>query len=88
MTTLNCPSCGHTVTPASSGTGTAPDPSVVHWYRADTGWIGEAFTAEIYGNYLRATDGTPASRERFVADLAYLGVDQVLDDETYLLVRP
>lgn len=52
------------------------------------GWIGEASTDEIYGNYLRATDETPVSRERFVADLAYLGIEEVLDDETHLLLRP
>ena len=40
------------------------------------------------GNYLRAIDATPVSRERFVADLAYLGVEELLDDETLMLVRP
>jgi len=50
--------------------------------------IGESSTEEIYSAYLRATELTPVSRQRVVADLAYLGVDQVLDDETYLLVRP
>ena len=88
MTTLDCPACGHTFTPASSGAHAGPDSSVVRWYRNDNSWMGEASTEEIYSTYLRATDGTPVSRQRFVADLAYLGVEQVLDDETYLLLRP
>jgi hypothetical protein len=84
MKAINCPACGHTLTPAESG---APDPSVVEWFRIDPGWTGEAATDEIYGNYLRATDGTPVSRNSFVLDLAYLGVEEVLDGETYVLVR-
>ena len=49
--------------------------------------MGEASTEEVYSTYLRATDGAPVSRRRFVADLAYLGVEQVLD-ETFMLLRP
>ena len=85
MTHLSCPDCGHTSTPAPS---TTPDPSVVHWFRADPGWSGSLSTDETYGNYLRATDGPPVSRTRFVADPAFLGVEEVLDDDTSVLVRP
>ena len=49
--------------------------------------LGEAAADEIYGHYLRATDETPVSRERFVADLAYLGVEAVPGDDTYVLIR-
>jgi hypothetical protein len=85
MPDITCPACGHDfASPASAAT---PDPSVVSWFRSDPGWTGEVSTGEIYGQYLRATDQTPVSRDRFVADLAYLGVEEVLDDDTYLLVR-
>lgn len=88
MTGISCPACGHHFsTPAASADPTKPDPSVVQWFRGDPGWIGEASTDEIYGNYLRATDGDPVSRRRFVADLGYLGVEEVLDDEAYVLIR-
>ena len=87
MKALNCPACGHTFTPSEFGPADAPAPSVVEWFRVDPGWTGEAATDEIYGNYLRATDGTPVSRSSFVADLAYLGVEEVLDGETYVLQR-
>jgi hypothetical protein len=41
----------------------------------------------VYGGYVRATTETPVSRARFVADLAYLGIEEVLDDDTRMLVR-
>jgi hypothetical protein len=44
-------------------------------------------TDEIYAGYLKACGDAPVSRRRFVADLAYLGVDEVLDDDTHMLVR-
>ena len=50
--------------------------------------MGKASTEEVYSTYLRANDGAPVSRRRFVADLAHLGVEQVLDDETFMLLRP
>jgi hypothetical protein len=84
MSTISCPSCGHAF---SSPASAEPEPSVVQWFRADPGWLGELSTDEVYGNYLRAIEGTPVSRERFVADLAYLGVEEVLDDDTQMLVR-
>jgi hypothetical protein len=86
MPTQNCPACGHTFTDSGSGPA-APHPSVVAWFRVDPGWSGEASTDETYGHYLRATEDAPVSRERFVADLAYLGVEEVLDDETPMLLR-
>lgn len=86
MTNLSCPACGHTFA-APASTPTAPDPSVVRWFRGDPGWLGAMSTDEVYGDYLRASDDPPVSRERFVADLAYLGVEEVLDDETTMLLR-
>jgi hypothetical protein len=84
MSAINCPACGHSFSAPALA---EPDPSVVQWFRVDPGWLGEISTDEVYGNYLRATEGTPVSRERFVADLAYLGIDEVLDDDTRMLVR-
>ena len=95
MPDVSCPSCGHRFTPTESSpvSSTTPsstghlDPSVVRWFRSDPSWLGELSTGEVYGGYLRATTGVPVSRARFVADLAYLGVEEVLDDETPMLVR-
>ncbi|QFG68202.1 hypothetical protein [Ornithinimicrobium pratense] len=64
-----------------------PDPSVVRWFAADESGLGDTSTAEAYARYLRSTDEAPASRARFVADLAYLGVEEVLDDDTHMLIR-
>lgn len=86
MSTVSCPSCGHTFSP-STPTSTDPDRSVVEWFRTDHSWTGEAPTEEVYGAYLRATDGVPVSRARFVTDLAHLGIEEVLDDETLVLLR-
>jgi hypothetical protein len=88
MTNLNCPACGHTFTPDASAPLMAPAPSVVHWFRVDPGWLGAVSTDEVYASYLRATNDPPVSRERFVADLAYLGIEEELDDDTLMLVRP
>ena len=88
MTTLTCPSCGHPFTSSASAPVTAPDPSVVRWFRGDPGWTGALSTDEVYGSYLRASDDPPVSRGRFVEDLAYLGIEEVLDDDTAVLVRP
>ncbi|SEP66966.1 hypothetical protein [Microlunatus flavus] len=95
MPDVTCPSCGHHLTPdepsstASANPSSAghPDPSVVRWFRSDPSWLGELSTDEVYGGYLRATTGRPVSRARFVADLAHLGVEKVLDDDTPVLVR-
>lgn len=95
MPDVNCPSCGHRFTPTEPASASLPnpsspshpDPSVVRWFRSDPSWLGELATDEVYGGYLRATTGTPVSRARFVADLAYLGVDEVLDDDTPVLIR-
>ena len=59
----------------------------MRWFRSEPPWLGELSTDEVYGGYLRAVTGTPVSRARFVADLAYLGVEEVLDDDTSMLVR-
>ena len=88
MTTQTCPSCGHTFLPAEPTPERAPDPSVVRWFRTDPGWSGSLSTDEVYGSYLRSTGDAPVSRARFVADLAHLGVEEVLDDDTPSLVRP
>ncbi|SDU95811.1 hypothetical protein SAMN04488544_2576 [Microlunatus sagamiharensis] len=93
MPDVSRPSCGHTSTPAftpaspSSVVEGSPDPSVVRWFRLDPAWLGELSTDALYGGYLRATTGAPVSRARFVADLAHLGVEEVLDDDTRVLVR-
>lgn len=88
MTSIDCPACGHTFNPTTPTPTTPPDPSVVHWFRSDFGWIGAVSTDETYGSYLRADDAPPVSREQFVADLAYLRIEEVLDDDTLMLVRP
>ena len=88
MTNLSCPACGHLFTSPTPAAVTAPDPSVVRWFRVDPGWLGAVSTDELYGSYLRATDDIPVSRDRFVADLAYLGIEEVLDDDTSMLIRP
>ncbi len=59
----------------------------MRWFRSDPSWLGELSTDEVYGGYLRATTGPPVSRARFVADLAHLGVEEVLDDNTLMLIR-
>jgi len=87
MSSSTCPTCGHPSSAAGPATA-APDPSVVRWFRGDPGWTGEASTGEVYADYLRATDGAPVSRRRFVVDLAHLGVEEVLDDDTPMLLRP
>ena len=91
MPDVSCPSCGHQFTPpvpAPDPSSTAhPDPSVVRWFRSDPSWLGELSTDEVYRGYLRATTGTPVSRARLVADLAHLGIEEVLDDDTAVLVR-
>jgi hypothetical protein len=87
MSEISCPACGHSFHAPEPVAAAAPDPSVVQWFRVDPGWIGELSTDEVYGTYLRATDGPPVSRARFVSDLAYLGVEEVLEDDTNVLVR-
>ena len=90
MPDVSCPSAAHTSTadPSSASVVSgSPDPSVVRWFRLDPGWLGELSTDEVYRGYLRATTGAPVSRKRFVADLAHLGVEEVLDDDTLMLVR-
>lgn len=88
MLPVTCPSCGHAfVTSPQATTETSPDASVVQWFRTETAWLGEMSTAEVYESYLGASDQPPVSRARFVADLAYLGVDELMDDETFVLLR-
>jgi hypothetical protein len=86
MPETTCPRCGHHFTPAHDDD-VRPDLTVVRWLR-DAAWSGEMSTEEVYADYLRACgDDAPVSRRRFVADLAYLGVPEVLDGETHVLVR-
>jgi hypothetical protein len=84
MTPPTCPHCGHVLAPTAEAT---PDVSVVQWFRSAPAWSGMLSTDEVYGQYLRATDETPVSRRRFVSDLGYLGIDEVLDDEVSVLDR-
>jgi hypothetical protein len=78
MSDTSCPTCGQTLTRSAATS---------EGFRTGAGWTGEAATDEIYTSYLRSAGEAPVSRRRFVADLAYLGVEEVLDDETHLLVR-
>ncbi|GAA0796984.1 hypothetical protein [Spirilliplanes yamanashiensis] len=54
-----------------------PDPTVVTWLREGLIWEGEEPAATLYAEYLSWVTGRPVSRERFIADLAYLGVRDV-----------
>ncbi|MEZ0493243.1 hypothetical protein AB2L28_13455 [Kineococcus sp. TBRC 1896] len=83
-TSSTCPTCGHAL---AAELQPAPDVSVVRWFRDAPAWSGMLSTDEVYGQYLRATDDAPVSRRRFVSDLAYLGVEEVLDEETFVLDR-
>lgn len=95
MPDVSCPSCGHRFAPSEPSAASSPalaptghpDPSVVRWFRSDPSWLGELSTDEVYRGYLRSATGTPVSRARFVADLAHLGIEEVLDDDTPMLVR-
>ena len=64
-----------------------PDPTVVRWLREAVAWSGAMATEEMYVDYLSSCGDAPVSRRRFVADLAYLGIPEVLDDDTHMLVR-
>lgn len=86
MDQIHCPACGHPFSFDAASTA-PPDPTVVDWFRTDTGWGEAVSTEEAYQSYLRAINTAPVSRARFVADLAYLGVEQVLDDDTQMLIR-
>ena len=86
MSVITCPQCGHHF-PSPREDETNPDPTVVRWLREAVAWSGEMATEEIYNDYLRACGDAPVSRRRFVADLAYLGIDEVLDGDTHMLIR-
>ena len=89
MSEITCPRCGHHFVPSSGEEDRAsrPDPSVVGWLRGGAVWSCELATDEAYGDYLSSCGDAPVSRRRFVADLAFLGVPEVLDDGTPMLVR-
>lgn len=87
MSTTVCPACSHAFDPATTGGAGVPELSVVRWFAAEESGLGDISTAEAYARYLRSTDEVPASRARFVADLAHLGVEEVLDDDTHMLIR-
>ncbi|WDF35104.1 hypothetical protein PTW37_16510 (plasmid) [Arthrobacter agilis] len=58
-----------------------------HWFTSDNSSSGPISTTEAYTAYLRSIDGPPVSRQRFVADLAYFGVEEVNDDGEAVLLR-
>ncbi|GAB3469915.1 hypothetical protein GCM10027519_42830 [Kineococcus endophyticus] len=84
MTHTPCPTCG--LVPATQAE-TAPDITVVQWFKSAPAWSGQMSTDEVYGQYLRDSNEAPVSRRRFVSDLAFLGIEEVLDDEVYMLDR-
>jgi hypothetical protein len=84
MSDVNCPNCGDEISAAESH---RPDATVVRWLAEEAVWSGEAPTDEMYGDYLRSCVDDPVSRRRFVADLAYLGIHEVLDGDTRMLMR-
>ncbi len=86
MSEVSCPRCGQRFV-APHDKDNVPDPSVVNWLHQAVAWSGELATEEVYIDYLKHSGGAPVSRSRFVADLAYLGIPEVLDDETHMLVR-
>lgn len=87
MPTTTCPACNHTFDPANVESESTSDPSVQHWFTSDNSSSGPISTTEAYTAYLRSIDGPPVSRKRFVADLAYLGVEEVNDDGEAVLLR-
>jgi hypothetical protein len=86
MSTITCPACSHTFDPSTATVVDATDASVVRWFSTDPGLSTDVSTAEAYANYLRSTDHPPVSRAQFVATLAHLGVEEVLDGDTHVLV--
>ena len=86
MSDITCPRCGHHFASPSQDE-TPPDPTVVRWLRNAAAWSGEMATEEMYVDYLGSCGDAPVSRRRFVADLAYLGIHEVLDGDTPMLVR-
>ncbi|GIM96305.1 hypothetical protein [Paractinoplanes toevensis] len=86
MSDTTCPRCGHHFTPPSKNE-IRPDPTVVRWLQEAVAWSGAMATEEMYVDYLSSCGDAPVSRRRFVADLAYLGIPEVLDDDTHMLVR-
>jgi hypothetical protein len=87
MPTTTCPACNHTFEPANGESESTPDPSVRHWFTTDNSSSGPISTTEAYTAYLHSIDGPPVSRTRFVADLAYLGIEEVDDDGEAMLLR-
>jgi len=86
MSDTTCPRCGHRFMPPPDDE-IRPDPTVVRWLRDAVAWSGEMATEEVYVDYLSSCGDAPVSRRRFVADLAYLGIPEALDDGTQMLVR-
>lgn len=82
---VECPQCHHTFEP---GAVRPVDPGVVRWLTEELTWSGQEPTERMYSDYLYSAGDTPVSRQRFVQDLAYLGVPEIRDaDGTCLLVR-
>ena len=86
MSETTCPQCNHRFISHTEGE-IRPDPTVVRWLREAVTWSGEMSTGEVYTDYLNSCGEAPVSRRRFVADLGYLGIHEVLDDDTYMLIR-
>jgi hypothetical protein len=82
---LECPQCHHTF---DADTVRPVDPSVVRWLTEELTWSGQEPTERMYSDYLYSAGETPVSRQRFVQDLAYLGVPEIRDpDGICFLVR-
>lgn len=64
------------------------DPGVVRRLTEELTWSGQEPTERMYSDYLYSAGDMPVSRQRFVQDLAYLGVPEIRDaDGICFLVR-
>jgi hypothetical protein len=82
---VECPQCHHTF---DSGEVRPVDPGVVRWLTEELTWSGQEPTERMYASYLYSAGDMPVSRQRFVQDLAHLGVPEIRDpDGACFLVR-
>ena len=85
-----CPQCHHIF---DSGEVRPVDPGVVRRLTEELTWSGQEPTERmysdyLYSDYLYSAGDMPVSRQRFVQDLAYLGVPEIRDaDGICFLVR-
>ncbi|MDV9171911.1 hypothetical protein R6V09_17515 [Streptomyces sp. W16] len=64
------------------------DPGVIRWLTEELTWSGQEPTERMYSDYLYSAGDIPVSRQRFVQDLAYLGVPEIRNaNGTCFLVR-